>query len=112
MNNKIASKEPSTFAWWVPHVLKKCDQIIQKVKSHFRKKTHKFGIKVPFLSVKATFDIDTRMGTNMWCMAIEKEMCDVMVAFDVRADGKIPVGYKETSCCHLVFNINKSNTFA
>jgi hypothetical protein len=55
VNNKIAL-EPA-FAWWVPHVLKKHDQIIKKVKSRFRKKTHKFGIKVPS-SVKAALEID------------------------------------------------------
>jgi hypothetical protein len=43
--NKIAL-EPA-FAWWVPHALKKRDWIIQKVKTRFRKKTHKFGIEVP-----------------------------------------------------------------
>jgi hypothetical protein len=51
VNNKIAL-EPA-FAWWVPHALKKRDQIIQKVETHFRKKqTHKFGIKVPCQSKK------------------------------------------------------------
>ena len=55
VNNKIAS-EPA-FAWWVPHVLKKRDRIIQKVKTRFRKRTHKFGIEVPS-SVREALDID------------------------------------------------------
>ena len=46
----------------------------------------------------------------MWRKAIEKEMRNVMVAFDVRDDGKVPIGYKEISC-HLVFDI-KSDTLA
>jgi hypothetical protein len=50
------------------------------------------------------------MGTDMWRKAIEKEMRNVMVAFDVRDDGKVPIGLKEISC-HLVFNI-KYNTLA
>jgi hypothetical protein len=107
VNNKIAL-EPA-FTWWVPHVLKKRDQIIQKVKTHSRKKTHKFGIEVPLL-VQEALDIDKRMGTDMWRKAIEKEMCNVMVAFDVKDDGKVPIGFKEISC-HLVFDI-KSNTLA
>jgi hypothetical protein len=55
-NNKIALE----LAWWVP-----CNQIIQKVKTHLRKKTHKFGIEVP-LSVQEALDIDKRTGTDMW----------------------------------------------
>jgi hypothetical protein len=46
----------------------------------------------------------------MWRKAIEKEMRNVMVAFDVRDDGKVPIGFKEISC-HLVFDI-KSDTLA
>ena len=107
VNNKIAS-EPA-FAWWVPHVLKKRDRIIQKVKTRFRKKTHKYGIEVPS-SVREALDIDRRTGTDMWRKAIEKEMRNVMVAFDVRDDGKVPIGFKEISC-HLIFDV-KSDTLA
>ena len=107
VNNKIAS-EPA-FAWWVPHVLKKRDRIIQKVKTRYRKRTHKFGIEVPS-SVQAALDIDERTGTDMWRKAIEKEMRNVKVAFDVRDDGKVPIGFKEISC-HLIFDI-KSDTLA
>jgi hypothetical protein len=107
VNNKIAS-EPA-FAWWVPHVLKKRIQIIQKVKTHFRKKTHKFGLEV-LSSVQEALDIDERMGTDMWRKSIEKEMRIVMVVFDVRDDGKVPIGFKEISC-HLALDM-KSNTLA
>jgi hypothetical protein len=46
----------------------------------------------------------------MWRKAIEKEMRNVMVIFNVRDDGKVPIRYKEISC-HLVFDIT-SNTLA
>jgi hypothetical protein len=46
----------------------------------------------------------------MWRKAIEKEMRNVMVAFDVRDDGKVPIGFKEISC-HLIFDV-KSDTLA
>ena len=107
VNNKIAS-EPA-FAWWVPHVLKKRDRIIQKVKMRYRKRTHKYGIEVPS-SVQTALEIDERTGTDMWRKAIEKEMRNVQVAFDVRDDGKVPIGFKEISC-HLIFDI-KSDTLA
>jgi hypothetical protein len=87
VNNKIAS-EPA-FAWWVPHLLKKRDWIIQKVKTRFRKKTHKFGIEVPS-SVREALDINKRMGTDMWRKATEKEMRNVILAFDARDDGEVP----------------------
>jgi hypothetical protein len=51
INNKIASA-PAFACWVVPHVLKKRDQIIQKVQTHFRKKTHKFALKFPHQSEK------------------------------------------------------------
>ena len=35
------------FAWWVPHTLKKRNQIISKVKSKYWLRTHKFGIQIP-----------------------------------------------------------------
>jgi hypothetical protein len=37
------------------------------------------------------------MGTDMWRKTIEKEMRNVMVAFDVRDEGKVPIGFKEIS---------------
>jgi hypothetical protein len=37
-------------------------------------------------------------------------MRNVMVAFDIREDNKVPIGYKEIGC-HLVFDI-KSDTLA
>jgi hypothetical protein len=74
VNNKIVS-EPA-FTWWVPHVLKKRDRIIQKVKSRLRTRTHKFGIEVPS-SVQAALDIDEQTGTDMWRKAIEKEIRNV-----------------------------------
>jgi hypothetical protein len=43
--NKI-DDEPA-FAWWVPHVFKKRDRILSKIKSKYWEHTHKFGIKIP-----------------------------------------------------------------
>ena len=43
--HKISAKP--AFAWWVPHVIKKRERIIAKVKSKYWMKTHKFGIRVP-----------------------------------------------------------------
>ena len=101
VNNKIASE--SCFAWWVPHVIKKRDRIIKKVKARILKRTHKFGIEVP-RSVQHALEIDERTGTTYWTDEINKEMRNVHTAFDIRIDGKIPAFHKEIRC-HLIFDI-------
>jgi len=35
------------YAGWVPYVLKKRERIIQKLKSKYWKRTHKYGIRIP-----------------------------------------------------------------
>ena len=35
------------FAWWVPHVLKKKERIISKLKTKYWQRTHKYGIRKP-----------------------------------------------------------------
>lgn len=107
VSNKISS-EPA-YAWWVTHVLKKRDRIIKKVQSRYWKRTHKFGIEVP-KNVPEVLAIDRKTGTDFWAKAIEKEMRNVRIAFDIRDDEVPPIGYKEIHC-HLVFDI-KSDTLA
>ena len=90
--NKI-STEPA-FAWWVPHVLQKRSRIIDKVKSKYWKRTHKYGIRLPH-SVEEALRIDEETETGFWRMAIEKEMKNVMPAFEFRDDNKMPVGSEQ-----------------
>ena len=45
VGNRIS--EEAAFASWVPYTLKKRDHIIEKVKAHFLKNTHKIGVEVP-----------------------------------------------------------------
>ena len=90
--NKISTE--SAYAWWVPHVLRKMSWVINKVKSKYWKRTHKYGIRLPH-SVEKALRIDEETGTGFWRMAIEKEMKNVMPAFDFRDNDKMPVGYKK-----------------
>ena len=53
--NRIA-EEPA-FNWWVPHVLRKRNRIISKVKPKYWRTTHKFGIRLPH-SVEEALEID------------------------------------------------------
>jgi hypothetical protein len=84
--NKI-SEEPA-FAWWLKDVLQKQNQIIAKIKSRYWKMTHKFGLKLPH-SVREALQIDEETGTDFWRCAIEKEMKNVMPAFEKWDDGTI-----------------------
>ncbi len=58
--------EPA-FNWWVPHVLRKCDQIISLVCKRttcYLKRTLKFGIEVP-KTVKEAHDLDHNNGNTL-----------------------------------------------
>ena len=105
--NKLV-EEPA-FAWWVPHVMKKRDRIINKVKTKFKAKTHKFGIELP-MKVADALDIDRRNGATFWRDAIAKEMKNNAVAFNVLENrSEVPVGFKEIKC-HMVFDIKMDLT--
>ena len=97
--NKILT-EPA-FAWWVPHVLRKRNQKINKVKSKYWKCTHKYSIRLPH-SVEEALRIDEETRTDYWRKAIEKEMKNVMPAFEFHNDDNMPVGYAKFQC-HMVF---------
>ena len=104
--NKIA-EEPA-FAWWVKHVLRKRDRIIAKVKSRYWESTHKYGVALP-KSVEDALRLDTESGTNHWRKAIEKEMKNVLPAFEFRDDDCMPLGHKKISC-HMIFTVKMDLT--
>jgi hypothetical protein len=105
--------EEPAFKWWVPHVIKRRNRIISKVKSRYWKTTHKFGIRLP-KSVEEALEIDRTTNTDLWRRAINKEMARAKIAWathdgctpqDVR-EGKTHdfVGYQEIGC-HLIFDV-------
>ena len=82
------------FAWWVPYTLKKCKQIVAKVKSKYWIRTHKFGVWIP-KSVQEAKELDHQNGNSLWWEAICKEMKNVRPAFKVWETeiSQIPPGY-------------------
>jgi len=113
--NKI-HEEPA-YAWWAPHVLKKRNRIIGKLKKRYWRTTHKFGVEVPH-SVDRALQLDAENGNTLWYDALKKEMDKIMIAFsfrddmtpeDVRADPQLLVGYQEISC-HTVFDVKMDFT--
>ena len=104
--NNIAT-EPA-FAWWVPFTIRKRDRIIQKVKSKYWVRTHKYGIELP-KSIAEAYRIDERTGTDFWAKAIAKEMRNVMPAFEFTDDDKIPKGHSYLTV-HGIFDIKMDLT--
>jgi len=97
------SKEPA-FKWWVNHVLRKRQRIVEKLKKKkYWRRTHKYGIELP-KSVPEALEIDARTGTTFWRDAIEKEMKNILPAFKFNDDDSVPIGYKKITC-HMIFDV-------
>jgi hypothetical protein len=94
-----------TFAWWVGTTLRRRDWIIASATNkRYRQRTHKFGIELP-KTVKEALEIDRRTGTNCRREALDLEIKNVRVAFDVLDDkDEIPVGYQHVRG-QLIFEI-------
>ena len=101
-------KEPA-FEWWVPHTLKKRQVILSALKKRIRKTTHKYGIEIP-TSVEHAFELDRKNGNNLWKDALEMEMYNIGVAFEILEDGKTaPAGYTKVSS-HLIWSVKMDFT--
>ena len=102
--------EPA-FNWWVPHVLKKRERIISKIKlrsSKYLKKWQKYGIRIP-KNVDDARELDKKNGNTLWMDAIAKEMENVKVAFDIKDNPKdVPRGYQHVKC-HMIFDVKMEN---
>jgi hypothetical protein len=102
--------EPA-FNWWVPHVLKKHDQIISLVckrTTRYLKRTQNFSIEVP-KTVKEALALDRKNGNTLWADAITKEMKEVCIAFNILPDGhSAPIGYQKIPC-HMIFDVKMEN---
>ena len=100
--------EPA-FAWWVPYTLRKRDIIISKVKARIRKTTHKYGIEVP-RSVEHAKELDIKNKNSLWQDAIDKEMHNIGVAFQIlENDEHVPVGWKKATG-HMIFDVKMDFT--
>ena len=90
-------------------MLKKCDRLVNKVKSRCRKNIFKFGIDVT-LTFEDALKIDQENGNTLWNHSIGKDMKNSRVYFNLLdRDDHAPVGYKETTC-HLIFDVKMDLT--
>ena len=101
-------KEPG-FAWWVPNTIRRRNAILSAVKARFQKKTHKFGIEIPS-SVEHARELDRTNGNNFWMEALEKEMFNNGIAFEILADGEsAPKGWSKVTG-HIVWDVKMDFT--
>ena len=101
--------ESPAFKWWVPHTLRKRDQIISKVQHRLVKKKFKYGHAVPN-SVQEAYELDKSNGNTKWRDAIAKEMRNVRIAFKILEEGQgLPVNH-EFVPCHLIFDVKMDGT--
>jgi len=105
---KDLMEEPA-IAWWANHVLKKKKQIISKVKSRSKKKTHKYGIEIP-KSVSHALEINRKTGTDFWKKALEKEMKNVRVAFNILDKNQIMEPGRVYLECYMIFDVKMDFT--
>jgi Reverse transcriptase (RNA-dependent DNA polymerase) len=78
------------------------------VKTRYWKQTHKYGIPIPkFVSEALAFD--KRSGTDFWRKSIEKEMLNVMPAFEFRDVDKVTIGYTKITF-HMIFDVKQDLT--
>ena len=70
--------------------------ILSKVKARICKTTQKYGIEIP-MGVENTYEIDTKNNNDLWRKAIDKEMINVGMAFQVLEGEKAPPGWSKAS---------------
>jgi hypothetical protein len=100
--------EPA-FTWWAKHVLKRSRRIVEKVKTRYWQRTHKFSIRLP-KSVAEALQLDKENGNQLWYDAIQKELKNVQIAFKFLEEGEAaPIGYKKIPC-HIIFDVKMDFT--
>jgi hypothetical protein len=104
------TQDEPAFAWWVPYVLGKRIAIISKLRSKFWQKTHKYGVHIPRTISEGKY-IDQVNGDTPWTDAIQLEMQNCQLAFEVY-NGAIDelIDYQKISG-HLVFDVKLGENF-
>ena len=89
--------------------MRKRDIILSAVKSRLGKMTHKYGIEIP-TSVKDAEHIDNKNGNPFWRDAIQLEMQNNVISFQILYTGiKAPPDWMKVTG-HLVFDVKMDFT--
>ena len=97
------------FASWIPYKLRKRDMIIIGVNARVKKATHTYELEVP-RSMEYAMQIDKANKNMFWNDAIDKEMCNVWVVFELLDKGNKPSPGWTKSSGHLIFDIKMDFT--
>jgi hypothetical protein len=90
-------QDEPVFSWWIPYVMRKRDRIISSVNSRVKKVTHKYGVAIPN-SVEECYRLDKQNGNTLWRDALNREMNNLTVAFDILEDKRsLPPWYTKSS---------------
>jgi hypothetical protein len=88
-------------------VLRKCDVIVSAVK--VRRTTHKYGIEIP-RNIREAIALDKTNGNSLWADALNKEMGNVGIAFEILGPNeKAPAGWLRSSG-HIIFDVKMDFT--
>ena len=77
--------------------------ILCKQKTKYWIKGRKYRIRLP-KTIKEALQINKETDTNFWREAIDKEMRNIMVAFDFSDNDVIPVGHSKLTV-HMIFDV-------
>jgi hypothetical protein len=100
--------EPA-FAWLVPSTIRRRNAILSAVKERFQKKNHKFGIALP-TSINHARELDTVHENNFWMEALQKEMVNIGIAFEVLEDkASAPKGWNKVTG-HIIWDVKMDFT--
>ena len=99
-------REPA-FIWWVPYTLRCCERIIAGVNSRVKCVTHKYGVELS-CTVQEAHALDEENGNTFWRDALNREMENLKVAFDIIPEGKSPPPGYFRSSGHIIFDVRMS----
>ena len=78
--------------------------MIATVNSRVKKTSHKYGVEIP-RTIAEAFAIDERNGNTFWHDAVNREMENLKVAFDILPEGKEPPPTYRKASGHIVFDV-------
>ena len=92
------------FHWWLSYTLRKRDTIVSTVNSRVKSVPQKYVIEVP-CTVKKSLAFDDRNGNHLWRDALDKEMSNLRVDFDILDENQhaLPGYYKASG--HIIFDV-------
>ena len=95
--------DEAAFCWQIPCTLRRRERIIATVNKLVKRTSQKYSVEVP-TAIEHAYRIDRVNKNTFWRDAINKEMTNLTVAFDILREGQSPSpGYTKASG-HIIFD--------